>query len=236
MPVSTRMPATSRRRNYKHYIKKPEYETRRDKLNIFFKKAHEKRNISAQEYTEFMGDMMDNPVVSEMKKYNHHSHTSCYQHSVHVSYYNYLICKKFGWDTKAAAKGGLLHDLFLYDWHGHKTEMGERMHGFEHPTKALKNAQSNFDITEKEGDIIKKHMFPLTVTPPKYKESYVIAMTDKFCSFGEVMDRFFKGKKRATFRKDTRKQIEGSQDYNVLRDSEKTPEEEEFMDWRKIRG
>lgn len=203
--VTSRMPATGRRRNYKRYIKKPEYETGYDRINNILKKGHAKRNVSAHEYREFMGDMMDAPVVSEMKTFNHHSHTSCYQHSVHVSYYNYLICKKLGWDVRAAARAGLLHDLFLYDWHGYKMQEGERMHGFEHPTKALKNAGSHFKISHKEGDIIKKHMFPLTITPPMYKESYVIVMTDKFCSFGEVMDRFFKKKKRETFRKENQK-------------------------------
>ena len=47
-----------------------------------------------------------------------------------------------------------------------------------------------FDITEKEGDMIAKHMFPLTVTPPKYKETFVIVLVDKFCSFNEVLDDF----------------------------------------------
>lgn len=33
-------------------------------------------------------------------------------------------------------------------------------------------------------------MFPLTVTPPKYKETFVIVLVDKFCSFNEVLDDF----------------------------------------------
>lgn len=85
-------------------------------------------------------------------------------------------------------------DLFLYDWHGHKPEKGERMHGFEHPNKALKNAHDNFSLTKKEGDMITKHMFPLTLTPPSYKETYVIVMTDKLCSVGEVLDKYFRKK------------------------------------------
>ena len=78
----------------------------------------------------------------------------------------------------------------LYDWHKYSPGKGERLHGFEHPTKALKNAGKYFDITEKEGDMIAKHMFPLTVTPPKYKETFVIVLVDKFCSFNEVLDDF----------------------------------------------
>ena len=191
----------SRRRSYKNYIKKPEYTTGIERAVATIKKKHYLRDKSAQEYTKVAGEIVSAPVVQKMKQFNHHSHTNCFEHSVHVSYYNYLICKRLGWDTTAAVKAGLLHDLFLYDWHGRKPAKGERQHGFEHPTKALKNARSNFPITRKEGDMISKHMFPLTVTPPKYKETYVIVMTDKFCSVCEVLDRFFKESKRRTFKK-----------------------------------
>lgn len=190
------------RRNYKKNSRKPEYRTSLQKSMGAIKKGHQARRESGDKYKELVSEIVTNPAVQEMKKFNHHSHTNCFEHSVHVSYYNYLICSRLGWDAKAAAKAGLLHDLFLYDWHGHKPEEGERMHGFEHPTKALKNAQNNFDITRKEGDIILKHMFPLTIAPPKYKESCVIIMTDKFCSVCEVMDRFFKREKRKSFSKE----------------------------------
>jgi uncharacterized protein len=189
----------SRRRNYKKYIKKPEYTFGVEKILTTIKRGHASQDRYAKEYSKMAEEIAAAPVVQQMKTYNHHSHTNCYEHSVHVSYYNYLICKKLGWDTQAAVKAGLLHDLFLYDWHGRKPEPGERRHGFEHPTKALRNAQKNFPITRKEGDMIVKHMFPLTVTPPMYKETFVIVMTDKFCSTCEVLDRFFKESKRKTF-------------------------------------
>lgn len=186
----------SRRRNYKKYIKKPEYRSPFSRAVMVVKDRHAGRSHSAREYQDTVVHIAKTPVVQQMKSYNHHSHTNCFEHSVHVSYYNYLICKRFGWDRYSAAKAGLLHDLFLYDWHGHKPEEGERLHGFEHPTKALKNAHENFALTKKEGEMIAKHMFPLTVTPPRYKETYVIVLTDKFCSVCEVMDRFFKNSKK----------------------------------------
>ncbi len=169
-----------------------------------FEKFKERRKMRLmpleREYKEKMRHIAESPVVQEMKLYNHHSYTSCYEHSVHVSYYNYLICGLLGWDKYAAAKAGLLHDLFLYDWHKHKPAEGERMHGFEHPGKALKNAHEHFELTEKEGDMISKHMFPLTLSLPRYKETYVIILTDKFCSTCEVLDRFFKREKRQCVR------------------------------------
>ena len=47
-----------------------------------------------------------------------------------------------------------------------------------HPTYALENAKKHFDLTEREEDIIKTHMFPVTFTPPKYLESWIVDVID----------------------------------------------------------
>ena len=158
------------------------------------KVGHRKQNDVIEEYRNSCEDVFSSDVVQGMKKYSHHGRTSLFGHSLHVSYYNYIICKKLRLDEKAGARAGLLHDLFLYDWHTYTKTDDERLHGFEHPSKALKNAGKHFRITRKEGDMIAKHMFPLTVTPPKYKESFVISGVDKFCSINEVLDDFIKRK------------------------------------------
>lgn len=164
-------------------------------VNIFTKSYidilggnHINKQRLAQEYKKCVGGIATKRIVQRMKKYMHHGKTSCFKHSVHVSYYNYIICKKLGLDYYAAAKAGLLHDLFLYDWHNYVRGCGEQRHGFEHPRKALRNARSSFTITSKEADIIEKHMFPLTLWLPKYKETCVIVITDKFCSVCEFID------------------------------------------------
>lgn len=162
----------------------------------YSEKKRKNNEKDKEEFLQFINEIIKNEKIQEMKNYNHHSYTNCYQHSIHVSYYNYKLCKKLGWDAKAAARAGIMHDMFLYDWHEHKTGSGERMHGFEHPVKALRNAGTSFRISKKEGDMIAKHMFPLTITPPRYKETYIIILTDKFCSTCEVIDRFFVSRKR----------------------------------------
>lgn len=179
-------------------------------VKVYFKNKHKNRDDDKKEFLKEVGDIIGHEKVQEMKKYNHHSNTSCYMHSLHVSYYNYKICKKLGWDAKAGAKAGLLHDLFLYDWHCYQPQKGERMHGFEHPNKSLKNARTYFSLTQKEGDIIAKHMFPLTITPPKYKESYVIVLTDKFCGTCEILDKIFKKRhtRHQQWKKDNRKKLQ----------------------------
>lgn len=88
-----------------------------------------------EEYLALVRDILENEQVRSMDGYFQHGHTTCLRHSIHVSYLSYLFCKKHGLDARAAARGGLLHDLFLYDWHFYRRRKGERLHGFEHPKK-----------------------------------------------------------------------------------------------------
>lgn len=140
----------------------------------------------AEEYYHFVKDLLENDVVCEMKNFRHHYSTTCYQHCINVSYYNYIVCRKLGLDAKKAARAGILHDLYLYDWRDQPRRKGQKPHGMRHPQIALENAKSNFDLSEREEDIIVKHMWPLTLKLPKYAESYVIVVTDKCAAVLEV--------------------------------------------------
>ena len=74
--------------------------------------------------------------------------------------------------------------MFLYDWHDKDLDIN--LHGFYHPGIALRNAEKAFVLDDKEKEIIKKHMWPLTVVPPKCREAYVICYFDKTCTLKEV--------------------------------------------------
>ena len=76
-----------------------------------------RKDLKQQLYYEFVADLLESKSVQDLKQYRHHIKTTRFQHSLNVSYYNYLVCKKLHLDEKAGAKAGLLHDLFLYDWH-----------------------------------------------------------------------------------------------------------------------
>ncbi len=139
------------------------------------------------DYYELVSDLIDNEVVLRMQQFMHHGHTTCFQHCLNVSYYNYLFCKLLSLDARAGARAGLLHDLFLYDWHDYVREKGQRLHGWTHAGTALANVEKYFEITPMEADIIKKHMFPMNIALPKYKETVVIIFVDKICGAWEVM-------------------------------------------------
>lgn len=136
-------------------------------------------------YQSCVDDLINNGKVESMSKYVQHGDISTLEHCEHVSYLSYKICKSLRLDYRAAARGGLLHDYFLYDWH---INPPTEWHGYRHPAIALKNAQRDFSLNKKECDIIKKHMWPLTLTKvPKYPESFIVSFADKYATVYEVI-------------------------------------------------
>lgn len=138
-----------------------------------------------KDFNKIIYDIKINDTVLQMKNFRQHYNTSCYDHCLYVSYFTYLICKKFRLDYISAARAGMLHDLFLYNWREKINRKG--LHAFTHPKKALDNASNLFELNDIEKDIILKHMWPVTPALPKYKESYIITLTDKFSAILETL-------------------------------------------------
>ena len=65
-----------------------------------------------KEYMTYVGQLIQHPKVQKLADIPHHIHSNRLEHSIHVSYTSYKLAKKFGWDAKSTARGGLLHDLF----------------------------------------------------------------------------------------------------------------------------
>lgn len=135
-----------------------------------------------REYTESVKDLFAHNNVGRMSDFIQHGNVTCLEHSKRVSYKSYKICKFLKLDYRSAARGGLLHDYFLYDWHNSPY----RLHGFSHPGLALANANRDFKLNKIEQDIIKKHMWPITIIPPRHLESLIVCLVDKYCSAIEV--------------------------------------------------
>ena len=154
------------------------------------KKIQKKREHWKVEFYEEIKDIAAHPVVLRMKLYPHHGITNCYQHCMNVAYFNYLWCRFFKLDARSAARGGMLHDLFLYDWHTHTARTGDHFHGLTHPKAALRNAEKFFDLNHIERDIIGTHMWPVTFFRfPRTKEAFITTLTDKYCGACETSRR-----------------------------------------------
>ena len=143
-----------------------------------------------EEFYDCIRDVAEHPVVLRMKLYPHHGNSNCYQHCMHVAYYNYQWCRFFKLDARSAARAGMLHDLFLYDWHTHTQKTGDHFHGLTHPETALKNAEKFFELNDTERDIIRTHMWPVTFLAfPRTKEALITTLTDKYCGSCETSRR-----------------------------------------------
>lgn len=144
-------------------------------------------NTNIKEFENIIHDIAINSTVQEMKNFRQHCSVSCYEHCRNVAFYSYIICKKLDLDYVSSARAGMLHDLFLYDWR-YKIDGRKGLHAFRHPRIALNNSLKLFALNNKEKDIILKHMWPCTIVPPRYTESYIITFVDKYCAIKESFD------------------------------------------------
>lgn len=139
----------------------------------------EENILKDKEFIRIIEDLINNETVIKMKDYRQHFNISCYEHSLNVSYLSYKCCKKLGLDYESTARAAMLHDLYLYNWR--KRENGRKgFHAFTHPLTAYNNASKITKLNKKEKDIIINHMWPVTIKLPKYIETYIVTVTDKY--------------------------------------------------------
>lgn len=138
----------------------------------------------AQEFLNCIQDILEIDDVKQLKSFYQHFKTSRFQHCLNVSYYTFLICRRFHMDYVSATRAALVHDLYLYDWRNDEQPM-EGRHSVVHPQIALQNAQSHMEINELMEDIILHHMWPISIKMPRHKEAWVVQGVDKYCALAE---------------------------------------------------
>ena len=132
------------------------------------------------EFHRIVKPLLDNCPFEETKKSKHHGITR-YEHSMRVEYFSYIVTKLLRLDYKETTEAALLHDFF--------TDEVKEKNGIarlrKHPSCAVENAKKYFELSDKQEDIIKTHMFPVTFTPPKYLESWIVDLVDDVASIYE---------------------------------------------------
>lgn len=156
------------------------------------------------EWLLIVEDVLLHDEFQKRKLFMHHHNLSVWDHSVLVSFRAFEVAKYFHADERICALAGLLHDFYSQAWIStpelemlengkYTTLMKEKkpfykMHAFTHANDAAENYIRFFPELEnkKITDSIKRHMFPLTIVPPKYKEGFIITAIDKFNSVHEL--------------------------------------------------
>ena len=81
-------------------------------------------------------------------------------------------------------RGALLHDFYNNsDLDKYNSREKLKMH----PNVALVNAKEYFELDSVQEDIIKNHMFPLTIVLPKSKSGILVSIVDKFVATYEML-------------------------------------------------
>ena len=140
-----------------------------------------------REYKKIVKDIFRNVEFKKLYNIEHHG-ISRMEHSIKISYYSYKIAKKLGMDYVSVARGGLLHDFFL---DGDERNGKEKfLDTFTHPKRALNTSIEYFNVNDIEKNIIVSHMFPIYISIPKYKESFLVNLVDKVIGCKELLRGF----------------------------------------------
>ena len=144
----------------------------------------------SKEFDEIIKPIVNNEEVQKMKHFRQHGSVSCFDHCLDVAIDCYKIAKRFNLDYESITRAAMLHDFFLYDWRNTKDILPKgffNMHAFTHGKRAYNNASKYFKLNDIEKDVIIKHMWPVTFSLPKYKETFIITLVDKYCTVKEMI-------------------------------------------------
>ena len=110
-----------------------------------------------------------------MKRFIQHGRISTYEHVLSVTRFSFYLNRR-------------LHLGASPFWH--ISDSHERLHGFHHPSVALKNAMRLYTLSPVEQNIIQSHMWPLTLfSLPKCRAAVIVCLADKICSTYETLVR-----------------------------------------------
>lgn len=141
-----------------------------------------------KEFYSYISEIINTEEYQKLKNYKHHN-KSIYDHNLMVAYLSFKIGKFLNLKMGELVRGALFHDFFYYNWRYEKPSSG-KLHAFEHPKESYINAKKYFkEISKIEEDIITKHMWPLTLIPPKYLESFVVSIVDKIVATREFTEK-----------------------------------------------
>lgn len=153
-------------------------------------KFHFRRPIRRiDDFQTFYERLSADSGLERISQFPQHGTTSRLLHSVAVAYYSYrtALALRISFRAEEMVRGALLHDYFLYD--AQDGDPAHKGHWTRHPRIALENAGRELALTAIEADIIEKHMFPLTLRPPRFRESILVSLADKACSIYEFFHR-----------------------------------------------
>ena len=125
------------------------------------------------------------PYVRSMAAYTQHGVVDTFTHCRNVAALSWFIAKRLNLkvDERVLVTGAMLHDFYLYDWHG----AGWR-HSYMHPEAARRTAVEHFHVDKATQDVIASHMWPINpLRIPSSTEAWIVTIADKLVSTHETL-------------------------------------------------
>jgi uncharacterized protein len=147
--------------------------------------------MSYKSFESIAHEMLTNQKFLRLAHESHHGITRL-DHSLNVARKVYKYAIKLNLDYVSATRAAIVHDFFtnaeFLSNHG-------LIQGVVHPDIALANARGEFEINDKEANMIESHMFPLSVVMPKSKEAWLLTGVDKLQAIYEYASYKFNYRK-----------------------------------------
>lgn len=165
---------------------------RREKRAERFRQRYQREHRLYHAIKEDASDILQSSNFRRTRQHVQHGSKTVNSHCMDVAKCSLYLSEKLAklhirCSRRELIRGALLHDYFLYDWHDKDHVQIHNLHGFYHPGIALRNASAEYQLTPRERDIIKKHMWPLTLVPPMCREAWIVTTADKWCSALETL-------------------------------------------------
>jgi len=139
------------------------------------------------EFFDIVNHILENEEFRKLDDIRHHGITRL-NHCMRVAYYSYLITKFLRLNYVEVTEAALLHDFFTDELESKNMIVSL----IRHPYIALDNSKKYFNLSMMQEDIIKTHMFPVSLVPPKYIESWIVDVIDDICA---IYERFYSTRK-----------------------------------------
>lgn len=139
------------------------------------------------EFFDIVNHILENEEFRKLDDIRHHGITRL-NHCMRVAYYSYLITKFLRLNYVEVTEAALLHDFFTDELESKNMIVSL----IRHPYIALDNSKKYFNLSMMQEDIIKTHMFPVSLVPPKYIESWIVDIIDDICA---IYERFYSTRK-----------------------------------------
>lgn len=154
------------------------------------------------DWFNIVSEILVNEEFQKRMLFKHHT-KSVWNHCIEVSFNAYKYAIKFNADKRVCAIAGMLHDFYPYAWqYSQELEIYDKSylerltrkepffknHGFTHAREACENYLKFFPHLEdkKISNSIIRHMYPLNIIPPKYKEGWIVTLVDKKVSIRDT--------------------------------------------------